>query len=793
MSSVDWDLVWHDFQKTFTCNIEDALDSFNRLLLDKDTCRARVEFLRSLERDGFAKEIALIGGDGVYRSSASIAADRLAQLTSNPDALWQAHLALVGDLVDEAEDIAENGPAAPAERLKNSSADTIIQDVDKPTSIVHQNGRDDASIVSGATPAEADKWNDFSLDAPMHISCLGAFPAGKTFFAPSSESDDFEAAVARLSPRGPLSAGKPPNWHAVDLERFFDDLSEHIYIKDSSHRFVYINAACAAAFGVTRREDVYGWTDDNIFTEEHARQTREDERRIMETGQAKIDYEEFETWQDGRRTYVVTTKIPLRDRYGSVIGIVGESKQFDELKKLRAAVDGSNDGHFHFDIRDRVVWYSKRWKEILGYSEHDLANDWETWHDLIHPDDRQAVIYQVIDVLRGEKDFFYADYRLRAKDGKYRWIRARGRVARDSSGQPLIFAGSHIDIDQSKRNEELSKQVLDTLPVFVFVKRRGHDGQFHFVHTNKALCDAVGKRDLTGMTDADITTDAAQIARFHEADNKVLETRSRLVVEEEDFTDHTGKQWKLSTIKVPLCGAGTADETDVQVLGVSTDITALCNARDEIRQEQRFLQILLDHLPEVIFFKDDKGRFTRVSQALADLVQVESPASLIGLTDRDVFGQIDRAYADQSVRSDREILRGAKPVFSKLVALRTRQGVKERLLTKVPIIVDDRIIGIVGIARDLTATLTDERVRVLKQFSRGLKQAANSGRVSGWSLAFGIWPHHGDRRAFVTAASEGAGHFEPAAQHDIVLSSQEKRHLRALGEDLHRLAKVSLS
>jgi PAS domain S-box-containing protein len=129
----------------------------------------------------------------------------------------------------------------------------------------------------------------------------------------------------------------------LDYERYLlralmDQVPDPIYFKDEQSRFIRVNAAAARGFGLDDPAKARGKTDADIFTSEHAEQALRDEREVMRTGVPLVAAEEKETWADGRVTWVSTTKMPLRDRSGRIVGTFGISRDVTEKKQAEAAL-----------------------------------------------------------------------------------------------------------------------------------------------------------------------------------------------------------------------------------------------------------------------------------------------------------------------------------------------------------------------------------------------------------------------------------------------------------------------
>ena len=120
-------------------------------------------------------------------------------------------------------------------------------------------------------------------------------------------------------------------------------------------------------------------------------------------------------------------------------------------ERYALAVEGANDGIWDIDLLKGEVFYSPRWKRILGYEDHEISSGLDEWESRIHPEDYTMVMTTRKAYLDGVIPAYEVKYRLRHKNGSYRWIRASGACLRDSQGKPYRLAGSHTDITDRKR------------------------------------------------------------------------------------------------------------------------------------------------------------------------------------------------------------------------------------------------------------------------------------------------------------------------------------------------------
>ena len=119
------------------------------------------------------------------------------------------------------------------------------------------------------------------------------------------------------------------------LNSLIDNIPDSIYFKDHDSKFLRISRALADKFGLGDPGEAIGKSDADIFTSEHAEEALKDERRIMRTGRPIIGQVEKETWPDRDDTWVSTTKLPLREKSGRIIGTFGISRDITELKQAQ--------------------------------------------------------------------------------------------------------------------------------------------------------------------------------------------------------------------------------------------------------------------------------------------------------------------------------------------------------------------------------------------------------------------------------------------------------------------------
>jgi diguanylate cyclase (GGDEF)-like protein/PAS domain S-box-containing protein len=123
-------------------------------------------------------------------------------------------------------------------------------------------------------------------------------------------------------------------------------------------------------------------------------------------------------------------------------------------ERYALAALGSNDGLWDWDLQARRVYFSPRWKEMLGYGEGEVGDGPEEWLGRVHPEDRTRVEAQIRTHQEEHSSHFEIEYRMLHRDGTHRWMLARGVALGNEAGESYRMAGSQTDVTARKRTEE---------------------------------------------------------------------------------------------------------------------------------------------------------------------------------------------------------------------------------------------------------------------------------------------------------------------------------------------------
>ncbi len=286
-------------------------------------------------------------------------------------------------------------------------------------------------------------------------------------------------------------------------------------------------------------------------------------------------------------------------------------------ERWELVLQGTNEGIWDWNLKTDEMFFSPRWKEMLGYGNQELPNHIDTWKQLLHPQDAERVMSILADHFAKKTDHYCAEFRLKCQDGNYKWILSRGQALWDATGTPVRMAGSHTDISDRKNEQILLTSLIDCIPDLVFCK----DSKGVYKMCNNAFEKFAGRdrKDIIGKSDFELLP-LEEALKFREQDRfMMLQKQSHR--NEEWITYPNGNRRLVDTLKTPFC---CPEGKLMGTIGISRDITDRKQKEEAIKKQAERDALLsniarqlidLDLNTAVHFILESLGKFTKCDRS----------------------------------------------------------------------------------------------------------------------------------------------------------------------------------
>jgi len=320
-----------------------------------------------------------------------------------------------------------------------------------------------------------------------------------------------------------------------------------------------------------------------------------------------------------------------KECHAVVIDVTGQKQIEAALRESQTrwqfALEGAGDGVWDWEVATNTMFFSKQWKEIIGYDEAEIGTGLEEWSSRVHPDDLPRVMSDLQPHLEGRTPAYTNEHRMRCKDGSYKWILARGLViTRDAAGKPLRAVGTHTDITVSKQNEAKLTQSTRALDE---AQRIASLGSWSLDVASNQIIWTTELYRMYGLDPARPVPPFTEHAKYFKP-----ESWERLIVALA-HTRETGipYEFELETVRQDGSegwmwvrgerGQDTNGNT-VEIRGVAKDITA----RKQVEMNLRKLARAVEQSPVTVVITDTKGaieytnpQFTKITGYTFDEVK----------------------------------------------------------------------------------------------------------------------------------------------------------------------------
>ncbi|MDX2171079.1 MAG: PAS domain-containing protein [Deltaproteobacteria bacterium] len=146
-----------------------------------------------------------------------------------------------------------------------------------------------------------------------------------------------------------------------------------------------------------------------------------------------------------------------RPRRAGGRGVTARLRESEQ--RLELAVEAASLGMWDWDLAHGELYYSPQWKAMVGHSDATLPTSTSTWESLLHPDDLPRCVARLRDFVRSPSGTYDDEFRLRHRDGSYRWIQSRAAFVRDARGRAQRMIGMHVDVTERREAEEAIRRL----------------------------------------------------------------------------------------------------------------------------------------------------------------------------------------------------------------------------------------------------------------------------------------------------------------------------------------------
>ncbi|VXD18131.1 Diguanylate cyclase with PAS/PAC and GAF sensors (modular protein) [Planktothrix serta PCC 8927] len=290
------------------------------------------------------------------------------------------------------------------------------------------------------------------------------------------------------------------------------------------------------------------------------------------------------------------------------------------------ALEGNGDGVWDWQPQTNQVFFSRRWKEMLGFAENEIGNTLEEWKNRVHPDDIEMVFRNIKQHFQGETKQYITEHQVLCKDGTYKWILDRGQVlSRSPEGLPLRMIGTHTDITERKAMEETLRERDTRLSLALEASRMG-TWDWNILTNEILYSDQL--RLMFGLSGPYDRSYQAFLDIVHPEDRELVNQSVRCALSE---TTHYNVEFRVILLEgavhwVSNKGQVYYNESGqaIRMIGVAMDITAQKQAEINLRESEERYRSVIAAMCEGIVLQQADGQIAACNQSAERILGLSS-------------------------------------------------------------------------------------------------------------------------------------------------------------------------
>lgn len=414
------------------------------------------------------------------------------------------------------------------------------------------------------------------------------------------------------------------------------------------------------------------------------------------------------------------------ERTGLLIGEFLQRMQIEEMERksrerLDMALEAGNLGLWELDIQKQNLHMDDSWLSFLGYNRDEVGKGFDSWKDLIHPQDRGTALSHLRVNPEAIPEKIENEFRVKAKNGTWRWLHIKGRVSeRDENGRAVRLSGTQQDITESKYSEEELRKSEERLSTFMDSATDGFmllDKDMRLIMANESgserfevpLEEAIGRK-LTELVPLE------ERSERHDALMEVFRTGKPY------FTEELVSNWNPGMNQFSMKAFRSGEDLGI----IISDITKIKLAEYGTAVQKAYMEELFEGSPEAIVVLDRDDRVLRINRGFTELFGFK-PEEASGCKINDLI--VPEELKEEGMALTNQVSNG-KTLFNE-----TRRLTKDGQLIDVsilgtPISIEGRLEAVYGIYRDISKQKNAE-----KEMLKARREAEEATRMKSEFLA----------------------------------------------------------